>query len=574
MKKLILVILLNCSCLFFVKAQIVPPDFLCIKGDTLFWELPVNTCGAFVSYDIYTSDNINGPYSLLALITDQMQGFFHHPNPAGLLQYYYLLSNFDCPGQTPFSSDTLDSRPPEVSPLLNITVQGNDVLLDWETSPSPEVYAYIVYRRDAVGVIPIDTVFNGVTDYTDPNAEPNMESESYFVNALDRCGNTSIFEDEHKTMFLQAIATNCSIDLSWNLYEGWDNIDSQEIWVSENGGTPVLHVTLDATTPFYSFRDVNDGASYCFFIKASEMDTNELSISNEVCLTASFSQPINELFITNINVLADNTVSLDWRVNANADVEIFEYLRSEMQNPFGIIETIMPATNFPVINQYYDETVNADIGPISYQLHVIDSCDNELTSAVATTIFLNGSSLSTNTNLLTWTPLEIENANVTEYQIIRILNGLETGIGSVNGSQLEYQDVFDPLSIGSGTICYYAVATGSALLPDGSQVDIRSRSNVFCLDQATKIFVPNAFAPSGFNREFKPVILSGNIAKYEMQIYDRYGSIVFSTDDPDIAWKGKKEGNKLPQGVYVYHIRLELGNGNKAEKKGYVTLLR
>ncbi|HHM20519.1 MAG TPA: gliding motility-associated C-terminal domain-containing protein, partial [Bacteroidetes bacterium] len=89
-----------------------------------------------------------------------------------------------------------------------------------------------------------------------------------------------------------------------------------------------------------------------------------------------------------------------------------------------------------------------------------------------------------------------------------------------------------------------------------------------------RLFVPNALAPNGFNREFRPVILSGNIAAYEMQIFDRYGSIVFFSDSPDEAWKGKKEGRKLPQGVYVYRIYLKLENGNEVEKKGHVLLLR
>ena len=32
-----------------ISAQILPPDFTCVRGDTLFWDLPVNNCGPFVS---------------------------------------------------------------------------------------------------------------------------------------------------------------------------------------------------------------------------------------------------------------------------------------------------------------------------------------------------------------------------------------------------------------------------------------------------------------------------------------------------------------------------------------------
>ncbi len=59
-----------------------------------------------------------------------------------------------------------------------------------------------------------------------------------------------------------------------------------------------------------------------------------------------------------------------------------------------------------------------------------------------------------------------------------------------------------------------------------------------------------------------------------MQIFDRYGGIVFSADSPNEAWRGKKDGKKLPQGVYVYRIHLVLENGKEAKKKGHVLLLR
>lgn len=558
-----------------MKAQIAPPDFLCVNGDSLFWELPVNNCGPFVSYDIFLSNSPDGPFSLLASVTDVNQGSFEHPNPAGQLLYYYLVSNFDCPGQTQVSSDTLDNRLPQVSPLRSISVEGSDVLLDWRPSISPEVFAYIVYRRDPVGVIPIDTVFGGVTNYTDVNAEPDMEPEGYFVNSLDRCGNTSVFDEEHITMYLQAVATNCSIDLSWNLYQGWTGgIGSQEIWVSENGSTPASFETIDGSEGFYSFRDVNDGATFCFFIQANENGTGEISRSSEVCVTATFSQPVSELYLTNVSVESGNSVSIDWGINASADVEILEYLREDASGVFEIINTEMPTSPFPVANQFLDSSADVNAGPVTYQVHAIDSCDNELTTNAATTIFLNGNAASISANQLFWTPLEVEGASIDEYKIIRVVNGVEAQMGTVPSSQLDFEDTFDPGSINSASICYYVEAEGVVTTPDGTTLSITSRSNIFCIDQAVRIFVPNALAPNGFNREFKPVLLAGSIATYEMEIFNRYGGVVFSTDDPDEAWKGKKDGRKLPQGLYVYRIRLVLENGNETERKGNVVLLQ
>ncbi len=576
MKNILFTILLTTVCSCFLKAQIIPPDFLCVKGDTLFWDTPVNSCGPFQSYDIFTSDDFNGPYTLLASITDPATDFFHHPNPAGLLRYYYLISNVNCPGQTSLSSDTLDSRPPEISPLNFITVQGNDVFLSWQASPSPEVFAHIIYRRDPIGVVPIDTVFGTLTTYTDTDAEPDQESEGYFVNALDRCGNTSIFDQEHRTIFLEGEPTNCGVDLNWNQYEGWSNgVAAQEIWVGVNGAAPAFRESLNGSVSSYTFSEVNDGDSYCFFIQAIENGGGATSRSNEICFaTLPFSQPVNELYISNVSVGPGNIVSVEWGINANADLELLEIFRNDTSGFLEIVNTEMPASPFPVSNQFADNSSDAGSGPLSYQIQALDSCGNELTSATATTIFLSGTSPDISSSLLNWTPLMIGNGIVNEYKIIRIVGGLETTVGTTNSSQLTFEDAFDLSSLGSGTVCYLIEAQGIVSLPNGSTSAFLSRSNVVCLDQVIRIFTPNALAPNGFNQEFKPVILSGSIARYSMEIFDRYGSIVFSTDDPAESWKGKKDGKRLPQGVYVFRVYLQLENGKEAEKKGYVLLMR
>ncbi|MBK7872077.1 MAG: hypothetical protein IPJ74_16070 [Saprospiraceae bacterium] len=37
------------------NAQIAAPELICVKNDTLFWNIPNNTCGAFRAYNIYFS---------------------------------------------------------------------------------------------------------------------------------------------------------------------------------------------------------------------------------------------------------------------------------------------------------------------------------------------------------------------------------------------------------------------------------------------------------------------------------------------------------------------------------------
>ncbi|WP_323755805.1 gliding motility-associated C-terminal domain-containing protein [Roseivirga sp.] len=69
-----------------------------------------------------------------------------------------------------------------------------------------------------------------------------------------------------------------------------------------------------------------------------------------------------------------------------------------------------------------------------------------------------------------------------------------------------------------------------------------------------KIFIPNAFSPNNddFNDEFKPVT-DCNL-QYSMQIFNKWGEIIFSTEDITKGWDGRYKGKKVLDGQYSYII--------------------
>lgn len=80
------------------------------------------------------------------------------------------------------------------------------------------------------------------------------------------------------------------------------------------------------------------------------------------------------------------------------------------------------------------------------------------------------------------------------------------------------------------------------------------RSNVICLDNCPYYSLPNVFTPNGDgdNDLFIPFPYR-YIAKIDLKIYDRWGGLVFATQDPDINWNGTNlQGEKLPTSAYFY----------------------
>ncbi|MFA4863743.1 MAG: gliding motility-associated C-terminal domain-containing protein, partial [Bacteroidales bacterium] len=91
------------------------------------------------------------------------------------------------------------------------------------------------------------------------------------------------------------------------------------------------------------------------------------------------------------------------------------------------------------------------------------------------------------------------------------------------------------------------------------------------------IYFPNAFTPDGdgLNDTFKAFATGDYITKFNMQIYDRWGGLIFNSDDISIGWDGKKNGNPCPGGVYAYKIIFSIdGVQGNQERVGTVALIR
>jgi gliding motility-associated-like protein len=89
--------------------------------------------------------------------------------------------------------------------------------------------------------------------------------------------------------------------------------------------------------------------------------------------------------------------------------------------------------------------------------------------------------------------------------------------------------------------------------------------------------IPNAFTPNGdgLNDKFKIIgIPDENITEYNFRIFNRWGQIVFETNDIDDAWDGTSKGEMCPAGVYVWEIFYKDSKKTKVTNKGTVMLLR
>jgi gliding motility-associated-like protein len=103
-------------------------------------------------------------------------------------------------------------------------------------------------------------------------------------------------------------------------------------------------------------------------------------------------------------------------------------------------------------------------------------------------------------------------------------------------------------------------------------------SNYIVIEHDPVVFIPNAFTPDGdgLNNEFTAVFPENmKLASYEMYIYDRWGELVFYSQDPKQGWDASLAGFDAPDGVYSYLVKYrEFGYVNKFQVTGSVVLIR
>lgn len=114
---------------------------------------------------------------------------------------------------------------------------------------------------------------------------------------------------------------------------------------------------------------------------------------------------------------------------------------------------------------------------------------------------------------------------------------------------------------------------------------LRAVSPQGCVRVAEKVFrllfpltrLPNAFTPDGdgHNDFFEMRVLEGTAIIERMQIFNRWGGLVFDSTDPKARWDGTVNGQPAPSDVYLYRISWRRSDGAQMPVAvGDVTLLR
>ncbi|MBK7122742.1 MAG: gliding motility-associated C-terminal domain-containing protein, partial [Chitinophagaceae bacterium] len=84
------------------------------------------------------------------------------------------------------------------------------------------------------------------------------------------------------------------------------------------------------------------------------------------------------------------------------------------------------------------------------------------------------------------------------------------------------------------------------------------------------VYIPSAFTPNGDNvNETFGVIDNVAVQYFSMQIYNKWGQLIFISNDIAKKWDGTYKGKQVPNGAYIWMMTYVNRSGRKFYEPGY-----
>ena len=475
------------------------------------------------------------------------------------------------------------------------------VKIVWSPNPANDVASYKVDRpltlnpvTNLTQIVGKDTLF--VTD--DSNIADDT-TYTYIISALDSCNAPSDGPfDEATTIDIDSRFLICdsAVELTWNRYD-WFRSGSEVLYEIYASQTKVFadFVKIGSTTRnVFTHEGVQSGDNY-YYVKALDLNGAGpfFSNSNLTYEFVEYPDPPAYQYMHSVYVNSPNFIEIQCYVDTAALVKGYAIYRGVDSSALVKIDQVGTDAVVDGAVNFSDYNVVSDEGSYYYRINALDSCGNlSIASNLGKSIYLvNTTDNLALTNTLKWTAYE-DWANGVDYYLIYKAEKNKFGVDAYDtlyvepgmGNVITYtDDVSDYLDdkdnfLKNGQYCYYVVAVenGRGVPSDPSIGSGMALSNAVCTNMQPAMYIPNAFSPgTAVNNVFRPEGVYFDFTRYEMIIYNRWGEVVFETNDYYKGWDGSLSGGKYaPIGTYVYSIRFIDSNGEERSRKGTLTIVR
>lgn len=515
-------------------------------------------CGSFVEHHVYGSETGTN-YKLL--YTENHSGAtavkFKLPN-ANPTWSFYFDTRFLCNGVDSDISNTIkvDITKPDLIEIdsVSIDVATQKLVVGWQKNPAPDTKGYRIYRNvNSVNSIIGDTVD---TQYIVKNQNVTQKL-AVTLATFDSCNLFSAISSGHSAMILSTSLDPCTktASLSWSKYVGWD-VDNQHVFTSTNGG-PYSSQAIDGSKLSSSYPGLNFGDSVCFYVRATKNGATPITSSSNVsCVKLDKPALPKTTYLSQVTVSDESTIDIEVYVeNQGLSDSIVLY---KVAKPDKVVGSLKLSTG-DAFYFWKDQPVKTNKKFETYFVRTFAPC----LGGTSTSLNSNSIHLKIDGEELSWNGYTNWDGGVQDYSVYAY-DGSTWNI-IANTQDLFYTNTDTTLQ------CFYIEAVENQ---NAFGFLRTSQSNTVCAKRDPIFFVPNTLNPLSQNNTFRVIGPSIDKSQSTMSIFNRWGEIIFTTNNVDEGWSVDASKTFIPLGVYFYDVALLDLNGNKHRLSGSVRVIR
>lgn len=478
-----------------------------------------------------------------------------------------------------YVGDTMPINPN--NDLLYVSVlDDTKVEMRYPLSQHPEFDSYLLYQINQQNELSLvkETKNRLDTFHTQTNLETINRSYCFATSQRNLCG-ASLSKDQlniHCTINLQGQTdTNVSL-LSWNAYTGWDSVASYTIYQEKEGQYDSI-ASVEGDQLNYADSLICSTAEFSFKVKAIQGGGNkQQSWSDTAQREPAYQNIVTVPHIWQATVPDNESNMISWTIDPISRRALSFYEIEQLKDN----EVWRKITTQPVVaptKLTIEKQIDVQSHSYSYRIKTIDECgDSSTWSNIGKTILLQSKASEGNKSILFWTPYKGWPEGVAHYIIEEELpNGFFTELAKVTDKDTSFTISAEQLSCGNEYKHRITALRNNADAWSAFDYQhIESKSNVSPLSLHSRIFVPTAFSPNNNMLNDSYQVTSLNIRKFTMRIFNRWGELLFETNDCAEQWDGTYKGNTVPQGVYACIIHAVGFDNIIHTPKTTITLLR
>lgn len=451
--------------------------------------------------------------------------------------------------------------------VVTVDTATQNIILSWQASPDPDIMGYFICQGSPC--MALDTVWGQYNTTYTCTTRSRDSINAFRLYAFDSCFSASALTDPYNNVVLQMQSQHCSreIAFSWNEYINMPGGVGQYTLFLKYDNAPYRAVATEPSSSRSLSYTIPAGVRQVkAYLQISSNGNNRRALSNIKTFDMMTVDTADFIYTLGVSV-SENCDALQLRFLTDthfAATGYNIYRRSDVGS-FQMIRTIPPSTN-PTLD-VVDNDVDLSAHRYTYYISVWDECELiEKMSNRARQIYATISS-NEGTNTISWNPYDGA-GNLVSYNLLRKTEGEPswTPVATTQSCTLEDN------TTQYGRVWYRVEA---------EYINPQSGHRCFALSQIVEyhgeptVWVPNIFTPGrDNNNRFLPKTMFVKDKEYTMRIYNRFGLLVFETNDINEAWDGRYKGKIVPSASYVYIIQY-LGDDNYSNIiKGTVTVLK